>query len=784
VAALYIGVSTAASAIPSVSSGADCPTLISAAEGNTAILIRGVARARGVFHLDLALCPDHTWRAEDADGRLYTGTYISRTREKGARDLFVLSYDAASLDQLEKSISVFASDVAQRQLDVQASVTPKLLVVRIGNELKMRGTVRLEVQSDVGTHPGSFRSRLRVSLRPLAKAERSVSRISAQDVGSGSAAGAAAVDGDTDGDGVPDDADNCPHISNQDQLDTDQNGLGDACQCGDVNVDGTTNIADALVVARGELSSDDPGFYKCDVNADDFCNITDALLIARGELSSAPGDQHCPGYYYLDPEGDSDGDGLTDVLEEGGWRIWVDELGFPDSPELAAVRDVTSDISLPDTDDDGLSDFVEFLIRSDPRRSDTDGDGLSDREEWDRWFSSPASIDTDGDARGPAGNMAPKAALFDGNELSAVGTSPTLADTDGDGATDYEEFDDPGRHPLLAEVPEVDVSFEGPVDVRLNVEYAEAVGKQYEYGTTATESATQTRSDSTTTTSMHEAGVSVTVSASYSFPFASVSSSVTGSYSHTWGNETTATMGTSTTQEQSYSQYVTDQTTQTESAASGVISTGLRFHNPGVVTYELASIGVSVLQQVPGGSTGEPATFKTVGTLEPPLTNVLGTTGITLAPGESASEIQVVAEDVNVDLVKEFLARPSSLQLRVSSVELLGEGGINFDFLTEKTFTRTAFLSIDFGDGRMERYRVATNMARDWGGVYMGTSLETILSEILGIQFETATGPGATYSGLNWVSSDTYRSEEGALEGQDCDGSSVPLPRPGSRTSR
>ncbi len=34
---------------------------------------------------------------------------------------------------------------------------------------------------------------------------------------------------DTDGDGIPDDSDNCPQVSNADQMDTNQDGVGDAC---------------------------------------------------------------------------------------------------------------------------------------------------------------------------------------------------------------------------------------------------------------------------------------------------------------------------------------------------------------------------------------------------------------------------------------------------------------------------------------------------------------------------------------------------------------------------
>src|SRR5262249_38095910 len=54
-------------------------------------------------------------------------------------------------------------------------------------------------------------------------------------------AGDDAVDlvGDADGDGVPDDLDNCPMDANPDQRDTDHDGVGDACDaCTDPDGDG------------------------------------------------------------------------------------------------------------------------------------------------------------------------------------------------------------------------------------------------------------------------------------------------------------------------------------------------------------------------------------------------------------------------------------------------------------------------------------------------------------------------------------------------------------------
>lgn len=101
---------------------------------------------------------------------------------------------------------------------------------------------------------------------------------------------------DSDGDGVTDPVDRCPHVPDPEQLDADGNGIGDACQCGDVDRDGRTNVADALQIARGEVLSSDPGFRHCDVDGNGTCDVSDALRIARGEVGSEPDDQRCPAW--------------------------------------------------------------------------------------------------------------------------------------------------------------------------------------------------------------------------------------------------------------------------------------------------------------------------------------------------------------------------------------------------------------------------------------------------------------------------------------------------------
>jgi hypothetical protein len=107
---------------------------------------------------------------------------------------------------------------------------------------------------------------------------------------------------DTDADIRPDSLDNCPNVPNTDQADADGSGVGDACQCGDVDGNGLTNVVDALRIARGEVAPTDSNLAKCDVNGDAVCNVVDALRIARGEVGPSPEDQLCPAY--LGPAGE------------------------------------------------------------------------------------------------------------------------------------------------------------------------------------------------------------------------------------------------------------------------------------------------------------------------------------------------------------------------------------------------------------------------------------------------------------------------------------------------
>ncbi len=113
---------------------------------------------------------------------------------------------------------------------------------------------------------------------------------------------------DSDGDGVPDDIDNCPYTSNPDQTDrgghgsgSPPDGSGDACQCGDVNGDGRVTQADSVIILRSLLvppTATKTNPQLCDVGPAGptiSCTQADSVIVLRSLLvpPTATVLQHC-----------------------------------------------------------------------------------------------------------------------------------------------------------------------------------------------------------------------------------------------------------------------------------------------------------------------------------------------------------------------------------------------------------------------------------------------------------------------------------------------------------
>ena len=415
---------------------------------------------------------------------------------------------------------------------------------------------------------------------------------------------------------------------------------------------------------------------------------------------------------------DPDGDGVSSSDELAGWDVKISQGGVQ-----LSTRKVTSNPSKSDTDDDGLSDNQERTRFLDPKSDDTDADGLKDADEVNTWVSNAADVDTDKDSEGNSG-------LFDGNELATYGTSPVLADTDGDGLSDHQETIVLASKPLIANTPRFELSFASAPSISLNIvntatQTVEATkSSSLSLGTSSSNSSTDTN------TERFSAEISATVGIEAE---ASLTGGVTASASVTatagYGTENTKSF----TSESSQNTQKTSEEAQTLGSATGKqisgakMTVGFKVSNTGKAGFKLSGLNISVLRR----DTENPTKFILVG-------NMTTLANLTLGVNETSGTLAATYDFTNSDEAIAVMRNPANLRFELAGYDILDADNRSFKFQNDTTNGQTAYVVIDYGNGNTIRQRVATNVERVNGKI-VGIKLGKALKDTLGLTYTTLT---------------------------------------------
>ena len=181
--------------------------------------------------------------------------------------------------------------------------------------------------------------------------------------------------GDIDGDGIPDNRDNCVETANPNQQDTDNDGIGDVCD-DDLDGDGVPNNRDNCrnTPNPNQIDTDNDGIGDvCDDDRDgdgvpndrDNCpnkpNPDQNPAICSGDQDQdgiLDDDDNCPATPNPDQK-DTDSDGIGDACDDD-----LDGDGIPNNTDNCPS---TPNPDQKDTDKDGIGDACD---------PDLDGDGI------------------------------------------------------------------------------------------------------------------------------------------------------------------------------------------------------------------------------------------------------------------------------------------------------------------------------------------------------------------------------------------------------------------------
>ncbi|HET9422223.1 MAG TPA: hypothetical protein VFO49_13885 [Nocardioides sp.] len=431
---------------------------------------------------------------------------------------------------------------------------------------------------------------------------------------------------------------------------------------------------------------------------------------------------------------DSDCDGLFDHEESTGYQVRVvlatgaeaarDVSSDPGSPDMDCENpgpaDDTDGDGVPDaqdTDRDGLDDATEKSLVTDPRDTDTDDDGLTDDVEYNEIYSDPVAQDSDGDG------------VSDGLEVTFFITSATLADTDGDQIDDGDEINLGNRNPSVSDLPKPAIRI-GEMDLGLDVRFTDVTGTESKVAETkqVTSTLQQTESEEFSSSDQRtiEAGTKLSETVGFEVgykegPVAKAFFSATAEQSF---NSSFTTSFTETSKEESQETYeeslssnveLAEQANRTREVTGARIAVAVTLGSDSDIAFTMRHLQVTALIQDPQN----PDRLTPVATLLPTAEPEQGYSLGPLVPERGP----YLFENTQVfpKMVDDLMRNPRGLIFKFSNYDLVDELGRNFAFTSQEINDRTAGLVVDYGgvdsDGAgvgdtTESRRIATGVGR------------------------------------------------------------------------
>jgi hypothetical protein len=424
---------------------------------------------------------------------------------------------------------------------------------------------------------------------------------------------------------------------------------------------------------------------------------------------------------------DTDEDGLSDHDEQAGWSVVVVRA----NGETESTH-ITSDPFLKDTDADGVTDNEESQGGLNPRSADTDGDTLSDDLEWNTVFSDGLNQDSDGDG------------VQDGFEYYTFRTSPILADTDGDQISDPEEVSAGNRNPLIADLPSPRISI-GNVNLQLDTRFTFTNEQGQTDSSEQTSDATLTRAENDTfstsnvnsTKSILESTLEINNKAGAAGPVPSVEfeRNLALKQGSERGNTFTAGEESGRSSEEAYHDSLTTSAafdireTVTREIEGAAIKVGVSVDNTGDIPFTITNLELTAQTQDPLDRRRMIPVASLV-----PENDSLGSINIGALGDPTRGPFVFDTVSVFPQQVQELMKNPRGLVVQLANFDITDDLGRNFAFSSKDVLDRTAGITFDLGDGRVENYRVATASAHDRDtGKPLGITMEYALS-IIGLQ--------------------------------------------------